>query len=67
MPAAETIQCAVVCVQGCIRPDACPNAEARAKVAALLAGSSLDDLVAIASSSLESRIRSRISGPGEAG
>ena len=65
--AAETIQCAVVCVQGCIRPDACPNAEARAKVAALLAGSSLDDLVAIASSSLESRIRSRISGPGEAG
>ena len=67
VPAAETIQCAVVCVQGCIRPDACPNAEARAKVAALLAGSSLDDLVAIASSSLESRIRSRISGPGEAG
>jgi hypothetical protein len=36
-------------------------------VAALLAGSSLDDLVAIASNSLESRIRSRISGPGEAG
>ena len=66
-PAAETIQCAVVCVHGCIRPEACPNAEARAKVAALLAGSSLDDLVAIASSSLESRIRSRISGPGDAG
>ncbi len=64
-PAAETIQCAVVCVNGCIRPDACPSAEARAKVAALLAGSSLDDLVAIASHSLESRIRSRISGPGE--
>jgi diaminopimelate epimerase len=57
----------VVCVHGCIRPEACPNAEARAKVAALLAGSSLDDLVAIASSSLESRIRSRISGPGDAG
>ena len=66
-PAAETIQCAVVCVHGCIRPEACPNTEARAKVAALLAGSSLDDLVAIASSSLESRIRSRISGPGDAG
>ena len=50
-----------------IRPEACPSAEARARVAALLAGSSLDDLVAIASNSLESRIRSRISGPGEAG
>ena len=44
-----------------------PSAEARAKVAAFLAGSSLDDLVAIASNSLESRIRSRISDPGEAG
>lgn len=66
-PAAETIQCAVVCVHGCIRPDACPSAEARAKVAALLAGNSLDDLVAIASNSLESRIRSRLNGPGEAG
>ncbi len=67
VPAPETIQCAVVCVNGCIRPEACPSAEARARVAALLAGSSLDDLVAIASNSLESRIRSRISGPGEAG
>ena len=66
-PASETIQCSVVCVNGCIRPEACPSAEARAKVAAFLAGSSLDDLVAIASNSLESRIRSRISGPGEAG
>jgi diaminopimelate epimerase len=63
-PAAEPIQCAVVCVHGCIRPEACPSAEARAKVAALLAGSSLDDLVAIASSSLESRIRSRLGEPG---
>ncbi len=63
-PAAETIQCAVVCVHGCIRPEACPSAEARAKVAALLAGSSLDDLVAIASNSLESRIRSRLGEPG---
>ena len=66
-PAAETIQCAVACVHGCIRPDACSSAEARAKVAALLAGNSLDDLVAIASNSLESRLRSRLGGPGEAG
>ena len=65
-PVVETIQCAVVCTQGCIRPDACPSAAARARVAALLAGSSLDDLVAIASNSLESRIRSRLEGEGRA-
>ena len=65
-PVVETIQCAVVCTQGCIRPDACPSAAARARVAALLAGSSLDDLVAIASNSLESRIRSRLDGEGRA-
>lgn len=53
------IQCAVVCVQGCVRPEACASAEARSRVAALLSERSLDDLVALASSSLESRSRSR--------
>jgi diaminopimelate epimerase len=38
---------------------ACPSAQARARVDALLNGSSLDDLVALATNSLESRIRSR--------
>jgi diaminopimelate epimerase len=46
-------------VNGCIRPDDCANAEARARVAALLATSSLDDLVGLANDTLESRTRAR--------
>ena len=53
------IDCASVCANGCVRPDACPSAEARARVAALLNSSSLDDLVALATNSLESRTRAR--------
>ncbi|MEB3263927.1 MAG: diaminopimelate epimerase [Synechococcus sp.] len=53
------INCAVVCVNGCVRPENCPSAEARARVAALLERSSLDDLVAIATNSLEDRTRAR--------
>ena len=59
-PVAAEIDCATVCINGCLRPDACPSAEARARVAALLNSSSLDDLVALATNSLESRIRSRV-------
>lgn len=59
-PAAAAIECAVACVQGCQQPDNCPSAEARARVDALLNGRSLDDLVALASDSLESRTRSRL-------
>jgi diaminopimelate epimerase len=61
------INCAVVCVNGCIRPDNCPSAEARARVAALLERSSLDDLVAIATNSLEERTRARASQDGGLG
>jgi diaminopimelate epimerase len=57
--ASPAVDCASVCTNGCIRPEACPSAEARARVDALLNGSSLDDLVALATNSLESRIRSR--------
>jgi len=57
--AAPEIDCATVCTNGCIRPDNCPSAEARARVAALLSGSSLDDLVTLASNTLESRTRAR--------
>jgi diaminopimelate epimerase len=57
--ASPAVDCASVCTNGCIRPEACPSAEARARVDALLSGSSLDDLVALATNSLESRIRSR--------
>lgn len=56
---AKAIDCATVCVNGCIRPDDCANAEARARVAALLATSSLDDLVGLANDTLESRTRAR--------
>ena len=56
----EAIDCATVCTQGCIRPDRCPSAEARARVEALLKGSSLDDLVTLATNSLESRTRARV-------
>jgi diaminopimelate epimerase len=63
-PGAE-IDCATVCTQGCIRPERCPSAEARARVEALLNGTSLDDLVSIATNSLESRTRARFDkGPG---
>ena len=57
--ASPAVDCASVCTNGCIRPEACPSAQARARVDALLNGSSLDDLVALATNSLESRIRSR--------
>ena len=55
----DPIDCATACTQGCQRPQACPNAEARAKVAALLEGRSLDDLVRLANDSLESRLLGR--------
>lgn len=53
------IDCATACVNGCVRPEACASAEARARVEALLQSSSLDDLVALATNSLESRTRAR--------
>lgn len=55
----DPIDCATACTQGCQRPQSCPSAEARAKVAALLEGSSLDDLVRLANDSLESRLLGR--------
>jgi diaminopimelate epimerase len=58
-PDLEPIDCATACTQGCQRPDACPSAEARARVAALLEGRSLDDLVQLANDSLESRLLGR--------
>jgi diaminopimelate epimerase len=57
----SAIDCATACVNGCLRPEACPSAEARARVTALLEGRSLDDLVALAGESLEARTRGRLS------
>jgi diaminopimelate epimerase len=66
VPTAErpAVDCATVCVNGCIQPEACPSAEARARAMALLERSSLDDLVNLASESLESRTRARFVGGG---
>jgi diaminopimelate epimerase len=54
------IDCASSCAQGCIRPEACPNAEARARVEALLGSRSLDELVEIAANTAETRSRDRL-------
>ncbi|MCP9927015.1 diaminopimelate epimerase [Cyanobium sp. CH-040] len=59
----QAIDCATACVNGCIRPEACSSAEARARVEALLSSSSLDDLVALATNSLEARTRARAQRP----
>jgi len=59
------IDCASACAQGCIQPEACASADARARVQAMLEANSLDDLVALATNSLESRIRARIAREGE--
>ena len=61
IPAPASIDCATACVNGCLRPGACASADARARVTALLEGRSLDDLVALAGESLESRTRGRLS------
>ena len=54
------IDCAVACVNGCQRPDDCPSAAIRARALELINSSSLDDLVALATNSLESRTRARL-------
>jgi len=54
--ALPSIDCATACGNGCLRPEACSSAEARARVAALLEGRSLDELVALASASAERRL-----------
>ena len=54
-PALPAIDCATACGNGCLRPEACSSAEARARVAALLAGRSLDELVALATATARRR------------
>lgn len=58
------IDCSTACVNGCVRPEACVSAEARARVEALLGGRSLDELVDLATTSLESRTRARFASGG---
>jgi diaminopimelate epimerase len=59
-PQASAVDCAVACVNGCQRPDDCPSAAARARAQELINTRSLDDLVALATHSLESRSRARL-------
>ncbi len=59
-PPSASVDCATACVEGCRQPEACPSAEARARVEALLGSRSLDELVEIATSTAESRGRERI-------
>ncbi|MEB3322607.1 MAG: diaminopimelate epimerase [Synechococcaceae cyanobacterium] len=54
------IDCATACVEGCVRPEACASAAARARVEDLLHGRSLDELVALATQSAEARTRARL-------
>ncbi len=61
---AASIDCATACVQGCVRPEACASAEARARVAALLEGRSLDELVALAAAAAAERTGRPAAGDG---
>jgi len=61
------IDCSTACVNGCLMPQACASAEARARVEALLGGRSLDELVDLATNSLESRTRARLQLEGDRG
>ncbi|MEB3185090.1 MAG: diaminopimelate epimerase [Cyanobacteriota bacterium] len=57
---ATAFNCAEACVTGCQRPDDCPSAAARARALELINSTSLDELVALAAHSLESRTRARV-------
>ena len=57
--AVEVIDCASLCSEGCIRPEACPSAAAREQAMTFLDRLSLDDMVGLANSSLEERTRRR--------
>jgi len=59
---AESIDCSKLCSEGCINPEACPSANARAKAMAVLSDFSLDQLVNLANESVEQRTLRRISG-----
>ena len=56
---AEVVDCANLCGDGCIRPEACPSAAAREQAMSFLDRLSLDDMVGLANESLEERTRRR--------
>ena len=50
-----SINCAEVCVNGCIQPDDCPNRVYQAKTAAFIQKTSLDEMLAIAEEAVRRR------------
>ena len=58
----KPIDCSIDCSQGCLDPDNCPSATARANAMALLDKFSLNQLVDLANESVEQRTIKRIKG-----
>lgn len=58
----KPIDCSIDCSQGCLDPDNCPSATARANAMALLDKFSLNQLVDLANESIEQRTIKRIKG-----
>jgi diaminopimelate epimerase len=58
----KPIDCSIDCSQGCLDPDNCPSATARANAMALLDKFSLNQLVDLANESIEERTIKRIKG-----
>ncbi len=58
----KPIDCSIDCSQGCLDPDNCPSATARANAMALLDKFSLNQLVDLANESVEERTIKRIKG-----
>jgi diaminopimelate epimerase len=60
------IDCASECMEGCRRPENCPSAAARASALSFLDGHSLDEMISLASDSLEARTQARLTRDGDA-
>ncbi|MEY4355181.1 MAG: Diaminopimelate epimerase, partial [Cyanobacteriota bacterium] len=58
----KSIDCSTDCSQGCLNPENCPSATARANAMALLDKFSLNQLVDLANESVEQRTIKRIKG-----
>nr|YP_002048814.1 Diaminopimelate epimerase [Paulinella chromatophora]ACB42604.1 Diaminopimelate epimerase [Paulinella chromatophora] len=59
IPTFEKVLCTIVCVNGCLHPDNCPSLKARINVSDFLNKHSLDEMLALANDSIESRLRAK--------
>ncbi|MEL6221134.1 MAG: hypothetical protein AAFQ57_09115 [Cyanobacteria bacterium J06626_14] len=55
----QTIDCAKMCVNGCVLGDDCPNLEYKDKASSFIESTSLDDMLAIA----EEAVRKKMMAP----